>query len=180
MTRANRRQHRSRRSAGTIRGPWARYAPTKTSQRAASRTLSTSGTASPCRARARPHARPPRARRCKRRWRTDSAEPAALGTFAAVGSDRCPRSGLRTSVLPAGPGRAVTDGGPLAARIPVRWVAMTGATLRTAGPVQDHPRPLPDLSWPVAALPGRCRATRNRRPPSTRRPPISSPTAGTA
>ena len=35
----------SRRSVTTIRGPWARYAPTRTSNRAASRMLSTSGTA---------------------------------------------------------------------------------------------------------------------------------------
>src|SRR6201989_2680855 len=36
---------RSRRSAMMIRGPWARYAPTRTSHTAALRTLSTSGTA---------------------------------------------------------------------------------------------------------------------------------------
>ena len=35
----------SRRSARMIRGPWARYAPTRASHRAASRTLSASGTA---------------------------------------------------------------------------------------------------------------------------------------
>ena len=105
--------------------------------------------------------------------RTDSAEPAAPGTFAGVGSDRCPRSRLRTSVLPAGPGWAVTDGAPLAARSPSGgddqrypphcWPG-SGPSSTTPGPQLAGRQP-----------PGRCRATRHRRPLSTRRPPRSGP-----
>src|SRR6202034_3814197 len=94
------------------------------------------------RAAGRPHAMPARARQCPGRWRTDSAEPAGPGTFAALGADPSQGAAVWTFCPPGVamlPLFWIRDEGPAVAPGPAlswfsRGAARGGGTLRGRDP----------------------------------------------